>query len=75
MSSARPPGVHERKKVSKLLLLSMFALASRYDERGTPKPKQGGNEMWEAGCDYLAEARRVLSELRRTRNVCLKLTQ
>ncbi|KAI0257234.1 fungal-specific transcription factor domain-containing protein [Lactifluus subvellereus] len=55
-SSAR-----ERPHVSNLLLLSMFAIAARYDQVEAP-PLDPGN-LWEAGLDYMVQAREVLNRV------------
>ncbi|KII93670.1 hypothetical protein PLICRDRAFT_35889 [Plicaturopsis crispa FD-325 SS-3] len=47
--------------VSKVLLLSMFAIAARYCEEPNPPPAPG--KMWEVGCDYLNDAREVLTRV------------
>jgi hypothetical protein len=49
----------ERPHISNLLLLSMFATAARYDQAELP-PLDPGN-LWEAGLDYMVQAREVLS--------------
>jgi hypothetical protein len=46
-------------QVSKVLLLTMFSLASRYVD---PPPEQTNQKMWEVGCNYILDAREVLSE-------------
>lgn len=46
------------QNVSKLLLLSMFTIAARYLE-DDQVPNNG--KMWESGCNYLADARRLMS--------------
>lgn len=43
--------------VSKLLLLSIFSVAARYLDESTPEPI---DKIWEAGCDYLTQARSVV---------------
>ena len=54
-----PPNTrNERPVISKLLLLSMFATAARYD-RCDEEPQPG--TIWEAGLDYMVRAREVLS--------------
>jgi len=45
--------------ISNLLLLSMFAIAARYSEEDAPLPANGN--IWEAGLNYMVEAREVLS--------------
>ncbi|KAI5121297.1 hypothetical protein M0805_003766 [Coniferiporia weirii] len=47
------------QKLSKLLLLSIFTAASRLNPNELPPPRPG--QMWEAGCIYLASARRLLN--------------
>ena len=60
-----PDGGRERShtpglsQVSKVLLLSMFALASRYLEQ--PSAEGLGRKMWEIGCNYALDAREILS--------------
>jgi len=49
----------ERPHISNLLLLSMFAIAARYDQAELP-PLDPGN-LWEAGLEYMVQAREVLS--------------
>ncbi|KAF9245870.1 fungal-specific transcription factor domain-containing protein [Melanogaster broomeanus] len=46
--------------VTKLLLLSMFSIAARYLDECVPESM---DELWEAGCDYLAQARNVLAQV------------
>jgi hypothetical protein len=58
-ASSSTPRPETSQKVSKLLLFSMFAVASRFDESGAPPPPPG--KMWEAGFDYLVSARSILS--------------
>jgi len=55
-SSAR-----EKTHISNLLLLSMFAIAARYDHAELP-PLDPGN-LWEAGLDYMLQAREVLNRV------------
>jgi len=43
------------------LLLSMFAIAARYDQADVP-PLDPGN-LWEAGLDYMVQAREVLNRV------------
>ncbi|KAH7101246.1 fungal-specific transcription factor domain-containing protein [Auriculariales sp. MPI-PUGE-AT-0066] len=45
-----------------LLLLAMFALASRFTTRETPIPTDSNN-MWEAGDQYLEDAKLVLNQV------------
>ncbi|KAL5518809.1 hypothetical protein ACEPAH_492 [Sanghuangporus vaninii] len=45
-------------KLAQLLLLSVFTVSSRFNEKELPLPEPGG--MWEAGCNYLASARQIL---------------
>lgn len=45
--------------VTKLLLLAIFAIAARYMDNNTPTSDEA---MWEAGNDYLAQARTVLGK-------------
>jgi hypothetical protein len=49
----------ERPHISNLLLLSMFATAARYDQAELPLLDPGN--LWEAGLDYMVQAREVLS--------------
>ncbi|KAF8506800.1 fungal-specific transcription factor domain-containing protein [Russula emetica] len=51
----------ERPHISNLLLLSMFATAARYDQTELP-PLDPGN-LWEAGLDYMVQAREVLNRV------------
>ncbi|KAF8260725.1 fungal-specific transcription factor domain-containing protein [Lactarius quietus] len=51
---------HERPHFSNLLLLSMFAVAARYDQ--AEAPPDSGN-LWEAGLDYMVQAREVLNRV------------
>jgi len=51
----------ERPHISNLLLLSMFAIAARYDQADVP-PLDPGN-LWEAGLDYMVQAREVLNRV------------
>jgi hypothetical protein len=55
-----PPKPEPSQNISKLLLLSMFAIAARYADTEIPPPPNG--KMWEAGCEYLDDAREILSE-------------
>lgn len=48
------------QQVSKVLLLSMFSLASRYLEQ--PTSEGLGKKMWEIGCTYALDAREIISE-------------
>ncbi|OCH86052.1 hypothetical protein OBBRIDRAFT_761980 [Obba rivulosa] len=50
------------QKVTKLLLLSMFALAARYSDREEPRPAPGTG-VWKAGFRYAAAARWILNNL------------
>lgn len=38
----------------------MFAIAARYADTEIPPPLNG--KMWEAGCEYLDDAREILSK-------------
>jgi len=58
LSSSGGP-TRERPHISNLLLLSMFAIAARYDQAELP-PLDPGN-LWEAGLEYMVQAREVLS--------------
>lgn len=51
----------ERPHISNLLLLSMFALAARYDQAELPLLDPGN--LWEAGLDYMVQAREVLNRV------------
>lgn len=53
------PFNRQRRPVSTLLLLTMFALAARYDETTTPLPSDS-TLMWVAGDDYLDRAKIIL---------------
>ncbi|KAF8153056.1 fungal-specific transcription factor domain-containing protein [Crassisporium funariophilum] len=55
----KSPFNRRRRRVPTLLLLSMYALASRYDETGTPLPSDP-SMMWEAGDVYLDRAKVIL---------------
>ncbi|EMD41895.1 hypothetical protein CERSUDRAFT_120801 [Gelatoporia subvermispora B] len=48
------------QKVTKLLLLSMFAIASRFSDREEPRPASGTG-VWKAGFSYAALARWILN--------------
>lgn len=50
---------HRLPAIPKLLLFAVFTAASRFNPNEMPLPRDG--EMWEAGCDYLASTRRILS--------------
>ncbi|KAH9044579.1 fungal-specific transcription factor domain-containing protein [Lactarius pseudohatsudake] len=50
----------ERPHISNLLLLSMFAVAARYEQ--AEAPLDSGN-LWEAGLDYMVQAREVLNRV------------
>ncbi|KAF8910155.1 fungal-specific transcription factor domain-containing protein [Gymnopilus junonius] len=56
-SSPRPEPTQE---VTRLLLFAMFAVAARFTEvdEGSDDDK-----MWEAGCDYLDSARKILTQV------------
>ncbi|KAL5534107.1 hypothetical protein ACEPAG_568 [Sanghuangporus baumii] len=45
-------------KLAQLLMLSVFTVSSRFNEKELPLPEPGA--MWEAGCNYLASARQIL---------------
>lgn len=47
--------------VSKLLLLSIFSIAARYVDEDVPEPS---DKIWDAGGDYLTQAKRVLGTSR-----------
>ncbi|EJD03824.1 uncharacterized protein FOMMEDRAFT_19176, partial [Fomitiporia mediterranea MF3/22] len=49
---------HMQTRLAQLILLSIFTLSSRFNEKEMPLPEAG--RMWEAGCNYLASARGVL---------------
>ncbi|KAI0308118.1 fungal-specific transcription factor domain-containing protein [Multifurca ochricompacta] len=53
--------LRERPHISNLLLLSMFAIAARYDQAGAPPPDSGN--LWEAGLDHMVQAREVLNRV------------
>jgi hypothetical protein len=53
------PRPEPSQKVSKLLLLSIFAISSRFSEDEAPLPPEG--KLWEAGCNYLNSALSILS--------------
>ena len=53
------PFNRQRRPVPNLLLLTMFALAARYDETTTPLPSDS-TLMWVAGDDYLDRAKIIL---------------
>ena len=48
-------------RIPKLLLLAMFAVAARYRAAEAPLPPSNG-DMWNAGDDYLEDAKRILSK-------------
>ncbi|KDR77152.1 hypothetical protein GALMADRAFT_246384 [Galerina marginata CBS 339.88] len=48
-----------RKRVPTILLLAIFALASRYDENSSPHPSDPA-VMWSAGDEYLDQAKVML---------------
>lgn len=53
-----PPSAPEPSQtVSKLLLLSIFSVAARYLDESASEPM---DKIWDAGCDYLTQARTVL---------------
>lgn len=58
---ANTPRPEASQEVTPLLLFSIFAIAARFCEDGTPPPPRG--EMWGAGCDYLNSARTILSRI------------
>ncbi|KAI0049260.1 hypothetical protein FA95DRAFT_1557057 [Auriscalpium vulgare] len=58
--SQDPSRLPEKPHYSNLLLLSMFAIAARYD--GDDSPPSPGN-IWEAGLDYMVQAREVLNRV------------
>ncbi|EJD52017.1 hypothetical protein AURDEDRAFT_158861 [Auricularia subglabra TFB-10046 SS5] len=64
-SPASMPSTSSRKlafqKVPTLLLLAMFALASRYSNLEQPLPPEG--TMWDAGDSYLEDAKTVLNKV------------
>ncbi|KAF9563839.1 hypothetical protein CPC08DRAFT_721409 [Agrocybe pediades] len=53
------PFNRRRRPVATLLLLSMFALASRYDQTISPPPSDA-SIMWSAGDEYLDRAKVIL---------------
>lgn len=53
-------GTKMTQNVSNLLLLSMFTIAARYlDDDQVPT----NGKMWESGCNYLADAQRLLNRV------------
>ncbi|TDL28079.1 hypothetical protein BD410DRAFT_894187 [Rickenella mellea] len=60
MSTARSGLLtQDRRKLLRLLLLAMFTVSSRYNDKEHPMPTEG--KMWQAGCDYLASVKRILN--------------
>ncbi|KAJ7597406.1 fungal-specific transcription factor domain-containing protein [Mycena floridula] len=57
-SSPRP---EPSQKISAMLLFSIFALAARFSNDELPFPSPG--RMWEAGWDYAARARNILTQI------------
>ncbi|KAF8909626.1 fungal-specific transcription factor domain-containing protein [Gymnopilus junonius] len=57
--SGTSPFSRGRRGIPALLLLSMFALASRYDDNSSPIPSDPA-VMWSAGDEYLDQAKIVL---------------
>ncbi|KAF8846123.1 hypothetical protein BDN67DRAFT_1064611 [Paxillus ammoniavirescens] len=53
-------GPEPSQTVTKLLLLSIFSIAARYLDERVP---ESVDNLWEAGCDYLAQARNVLAQV------------
>lgn len=51
------PAPESSQTISKLLLLSMFSVAARYLDESASEPME---KIWDAGCDYLSQARSVL---------------
>ncbi|KAH7923243.1 hypothetical protein BV22DRAFT_1093249 [Leucogyrophana mollusca] len=54
------PNQEPSQTVTKLLLLAIFAIAARYSDDASPPTV---DRMWEAGCEYLIEARTVLAKV------------
>ncbi|KAG9314135.1 hypothetical protein JVU11DRAFT_4920 [Chiua virens] len=53
-------GSEPSQPISKLLLLSIFSVAARYLEESALGPL---DKIWDAGCDYLNQAKSVLAQL------------
>ncbi|KAH7910437.1 fungal-specific transcription factor domain-containing protein [Hygrophoropsis aurantiaca] len=58
--SSSSPNQEPSQSVTKLLLLAIFSIAARYSDDATPPT---ADRMWEAGCQYLVEARTVLAKV------------
>ncbi|OCB85639.1 WD40 repeat-like protein [Sanghuangporus baumii] len=54
-------------KLAQLLMLAVFTVSSRFNEREMSLPEPGG--MWEAGCNYLASARQILYSVIHTSSI------
>ncbi|EGN91754.1 hypothetical protein SERLA73DRAFT_80157 [Serpula lacrymans var. lacrymans S7.3] len=53
------PKLEPSQTVTKLLLLAIYAIAARYSDDSPPPV----GKMWEVGCDYLIEARTLLTKV------------
>ncbi|KIJ57338.1 hypothetical protein M422DRAFT_23378 [Sphaerobolus stellatus SS14] len=59
-SAANQSAQNHTHRIPRLLLLSMFTIAARYsDFKLEPPPAKG--TMWEAGCEYLDQAKLILN--------------
>ncbi|KAI0321361.1 fungal-specific transcription factor domain-containing protein [Amylostereum chailletii] len=58
-SPSRVPST-EKLHISNLLLLSMFAIAARYDDQ---EALPAAGNIWEAGLEYMVQAREVLNRV------------
>lgn len=56
-TSSGSPRPEPTQEVTPLLLLSIFAIAARFTDDDLPNPFD--NKMWEAGCEYLDNARKI----------------
>ncbi|KAJ3767154.1 fungal-specific transcription factor domain-containing protein [Lentinula raphanica] len=59
--SVSSPKPESAQKVTNLLLLSMFSITARFCDDEAPKSPPG--QMWEAGCEYLENARKILTKI------------
>ncbi|PPR03375.1 hypothetical protein CVT24_012500 [Panaeolus cyanescens] len=59
LASSSSPFGRRSRRIPTLLLFSMFAIASRYDETTTPLPSDP-SMMWEAGDEFLNHAKVIL---------------
>lgn len=57
-------------KLAQLLMLSVFTVSSRFNDKEMPFPEPG--RMWEAGCNYLASARQILCAYCTARDVRIR---